>query len=87
MKREILMYGLKHGQKAAPGVFAFLRRWWWAILLGILVLVGLGIWAAIALVFWVWEVAPHLVAYVLNHFAPAVAPVLEQYRNPAGVAQ
>jgi uncharacterized membrane protein YpjA len=86
MKREMLMFGLKHGKNAAPGLFAFIRKWWWAIALAIFTFIGLGLWAAIALALWLWEAAPQVVAYVLNHFAPAVAPVLEQYRAPAGGA-
>lgn len=85
MKKELLMMGAKHGVKSLPVVFAFIRKWWWAIALAIVAFLGLSLWAVIALALWLWDAAPHVVAYVLNHFAPAVAPVLEQYRNPVGV--
>jgi hypothetical protein len=53
-----------------PGLLTFLKRWWWLLLLGGLLSLFLFAWLAIALLLWAWDTLPHLLSYLVNHFAP-----------------
>lgn len=70
MKKELFKAALQHGPQLFPALITFVKRWLWLIILGGLLLLILFIWLALALLGWVWETLPHLLSYVLNHFAP-----------------
>jgi hypothetical protein len=82
MKKELLKMALTQGPKVFPGVLIFLKKWWWALLLGALVFGSLGLWLAISIALWVWQVLPEILGYVLNHFAPAFEGIVPPAAAP-----
>jgi hypothetical protein len=73
MKLQALMFLLSRGGglgRTVPGLLTFLRRWWWALLLGGVLMLGLLAWLAVTLLLWAWHTLPDVLAYVVQHFAP-----------------
>lgn len=70
MKKLLLKSALQHGPRLVPGLFAFVRRWLWLLILGVVLVTLLLGWLAISLLFWAWDSLPYLISYFVNHFAP-----------------
>jgi hypothetical protein len=88
MKKELFTAALKHGPGLLPGVFAFIKRWFWLLILGGIVFAILAVWLVFSVVFWAWDSLPHILSYVLNHFAPVwqnLPPVTPVVTEGAGV--
>ena len=89
ISKLLLKAVLHQGPRYLPALFLFIRRWWILLLIiAILSIIFFG-WLAFVLLIWVWNTLPHILGYLVEHFAPALQPLLEQIptTQPEGVTQ